>query len=165
MEIAALVLAWVLVLVSLLVAVASVVIPVLPGTPVVLLATVLAGWLTGFERVDANIIIWVAVLTAVAIGIDFLGNVIGAQGFGAGRAGIWGGVIGSFVGLIVFPPWGFLLGALLGAVLFELLAGRPVEQAWRAGIGALIGTVAGVAGKVVVLVVMAWVVLGRLAGG
>lgn len=159
------VLAWVLVIVSLLVAVAGVVVPVLPGAPIVLLATVLAGWMTGFERIDANIIIWVGVLTAVAIGIDFLGNVIGAQGFGAGRAGIWGGVIGSFVGIIVFPPWGFLLGALLGAVLFESLAGRSLDQAWRAGIGALIGTVAGVAGKVVILVVIAWVVLGRLAGG
>jgi uncharacterized protein YqgC (DUF456 family) len=42
----------VVVLVGLAVAGAGVVLPVLPGTPVALVAVVLAGWMTGFERID-----------------------------------------------------------------------------------------------------------------
>lgn len=157
--------AWVVVLVGLAVAAAGVVLPVLPGTPVALVAVLLAGWMTGFERIDVSTVVWVAVLTALAQGFDLLGNWVGAKRFGAGRAGLWGGVAGSFVGLIVLPPWGFLLGALLGATGAELLAGRTGADAWRAGVGALLGTLAGVGGKLVVVAVIAVVVIGRLVAG
>ncbi len=157
--------AWIVVLVGLVVAGAGVILPVLPGVPIALLAVVLAGWMTGFERLDATLIIWVAVLTALAQGFDVVGNLIGARRFGAGRAGLWGGAIGSFAGLIVFPPWGFLLGALAGAAVAELLTGRPLAEAWRAGVGALLGALAGTGGKLVVVVVIAFVVLRRLITG
>ncbi len=157
--------AWVVVLLGLAVAGAGVVLPVLPGTPVALVAVILAGWMTGFERIDVPTIVWVAVLTAIAQGFDLLGNWVGAKRFGAGRAGLWGGIIGSFVGLIVLPPWGFLAGALLGATLAELLAGRTPPDAWRAGVGALLGTLAGVGGKLVIVVVIGVVVIGRLITG
>jgi uncharacterized protein len=160
-----LVAAWVIVVIGLIVAAAGVVLPVLPGVPVALLAAVVAGWLTGFERIDVATIAWVAVLAALAQGFDVLGNLIGARRFGAGRAGIWGGVVGSLVGLVLLPPWGFLLGALLGATAFEALAGRPLGEAWRAGVGALLGTLAGVGGKLVVVVVIAVVLIARLVGG
>jgi uncharacterized protein len=159
-----LVAAWIVVLVGLAVAAAGVVLPVVPGVPVALVTTILAGWLTGFDRIDVATIVWVAVLAALAQGFDLVGNLIGARRFGAGRAGIWGGVVGSLVGLVVLPPWGFLLGALLGATTFEVLAGRPPREAWRAGVGALLGTLAGVGGKLVIVVVIAVVVIGRLIG-
>jgi uncharacterized protein len=161
----ALVAAWVVVLLGLLVAAAGVVLPVLPGVPVALLAAILAGWLTGFERIDLGTIVWVAVLAALAQGFDMLGNLIGARRFGAGRAGLWGGAIGAVVGLVLLPPWGFLLGAFAGATGFEALAGRPLPEAWRAGVGALLGTLAGVGGKLVVVFVIGVVVIARLAGG
>jgi len=160
----ALVGAWVLVLVGLVIAALGVVLPVLPGVPVALLATVLAGWLTGFERIGPPTIAWVAVLAALAQGFEVLGNLIGARRYGAGRAGLWGGAIGGFVGLVLLPPWGFLLGAFAGAAGFEALAGRPLPEAWRAGVGSLLGALAGVGGKLVIVVVIAVVVIGRLVG-
>lgn len=160
-----LVLAWVLVLLGLAAAAVGVVLPVLPGVPLALVGALLAGVVTGFERIDVGTIAWVAVLTAVAQGFDVLGNVIGARRFGAGRAGLWGGAIGALIGLVLLPPWGFLLGALLGAAGFEALAGRPWNEAWRAGVGALLGTLAGVGGKLVVVVVIAVVLIGRLING
>lgn len=162
---AALVLAWVLVLLGLAAAAVGVVLPVLPGVPLALVGALLAGWATGFERIDLGTIAWVAVLTLLAQGFDVLGNVIGAKRFGAGRAGLWGGAIGAVVGLVLLPPWGFLLGAFVGAAGFEALAGRPWPEAWRAGVGALLGTLAGVGGKLVVVAVIAVVLIGRLVTG
>ena len=162
---AALVLAWVLVLLGLAAAAVGVVLPVLPGVPLALVGALLAGWATGFERIDLGTIAWVAVLTLLAQGFDVLGNVIGAKRFGAGRAGLWGGAIGAVVGLVLLPPWGFLLGAFVGAAGFEALAGRPWPEAWRAGVGALLGTLAGVGGKLVVVAVIAVVLSGRLVTG
>jgi uncharacterized protein len=160
----ALVAAWAIVVLGLAIAALGVVLPVLPGVPVALLATVLAGWLTGFERIGVSTIVWVAALAALAQGFDLVGNMIGARRFGAGRAGLWGGAIGGVVGLVLLPPWGFLLGAFAGATGFEALAGRPLPEAWRAGVGALLGALAGVGGNLVIVVVIAVVVISRLAG-
>ena len=87
---------------------------------------------------------------------------VGAKYYGAERAGVWGGVLGSLVGLVLLPPWGFLPGALLGAVLFELLAGRAPAEAWRSGVGAFVGTLGGVFAKLVIVVALAVVVYPRL---
>jgi uncharacterized protein YqgC (DUF456 family) len=159
-----LVLAWFLVLAGLVVAAVGSVVPMVPGVPVALLASALAGYLTGFERIDIATLAWVAVLTLLAQGFDLIGNLLGARRFGAGRAGLWGGAIGAFGGLLLLPPWGFLIGAFAGATLFEMAAGRPFGPAWRAGVGALLGTLAGVVGKLVVVAVIAVVLLSRLLG-
>jgi uncharacterized protein len=158
-------LAWLLVGIGLLVAAVGAVVPVVPGVPVAWLAAIAAGYLTGFERIDVSTLAWVGVLTLLAQGFDLLGNLIGAQRFGARRAGLWGGGIGALLGLVLFPPWGFLVGAWLGASGFELLAGRSGAEAMRAGLGALLGTLAGVAGKLVVVGVIGVVLVVRLAGG
>jgi hypothetical protein len=49
-----------------------------------------------------------------------------------------------------------LLGALGGARPWPRLAtGRPPDEAWRAGVGALLGTLTGVGGKFVIVMVIA----------
>jgi uncharacterized protein len=158
-----LLLAWLIVALGLLAAAAGSILPGLPGAPLALAATIAAGYLTGFTRIDVGVIAWVAVLTLLSQGVELLGNLIGARRFGAGRAGTWGGVIGSLIGVVLLPPWGLLLGAGVGAAAFELLAGRPAAQAWRAGLGSLLGTLAGVGGKLVMLLAIAVVVIAALA--
>lgn len=149
-------------IVSLLVGVAGVVLPVLPGVPLVLVGAVAAAWIRGFDVVGVMPLAWIAVLAVLAQVVDFAAGAIGARLGGAGRAGFWGGVLGSLVGLIWFPPIGFLLGALAGAIVAEMVAGRPFQDAWRAGLGAFAGTIGGVAAKALILVAMAIVMVPAL---
>lgn len=148
--------------VGLLVGAAGVVLPALPGVPVTGLAALLAAWMVGFERFGWPGVAWVVALTLLAQGVDLLANLLGARVYGARRAGLWGGVIGSLLGLVLLPPWGFLPGALVGAVLFELLAGRAPAEAFRAGVGAFVGTLGGVVAKLCIVVALAFVVIPRL---
>lgn len=159
-----LVLATIVLVLGLAIAMLGVVLPVLPGVPFALLGAVLAAWMTGFERIDGELLVWVAVLTAIAQGVDLAGTWIGSRYFGARRAGLYGGIVGALVGLVVFPPWGFLFGALVGAVAAELATGRKTDEALHAGIGALLGTLTGVAGKFVIVVVIGVMTLPRLLG-
>jgi uncharacterized protein len=159
------VLATIVLLLGLGVALLGVVLPGLPAVPFALLGAVLAAWMTGFERIDVNLLIWVAVLTALAQGVDLLGTWFGSKVFGARRPGLYGGLIGALVGIVVFPPWGLLLGALGGAVVAELATGRAPDEAFGAGVGALIGTLTGVVGKVVIVIVIGVMTLTRLIGG
>ncbi len=156
------ILAWLVLLVGLLVGLVGVVLPVLPGVPVAALGAVLAAWMVGFQRFGWQPLAFILALAVLAQIIDLAGNWVGARVYGARRAGLWGGVVGSLVGLLLFPPFGFLIGALVGAVVFELLSGRPFDEALRAGLGAFVGALGGTVAKLLIVVAMAVVAIPRL---
>ncbi len=157
--------AFVVFLLLFLVATAGIVVPVLPGVPVAALGAVLAAWIMGFERFGVTPLIYVGVLAVLSQLVDLGGTLLGSKVYGAGRAGTWGGVIGSFFGLVLFPPFGFLVGALVGAVGAEMLAGREFNEAVRSGIGAFVGTLGGTVAKLVIMVVIGVVVFPIFFGG
>ncbi|MDZ7800386.1 MAG: DUF456 domain-containing protein [Trueperaceae bacterium] len=147
---------------SLVIALAGVIVPLLPGVPLAAAGAILAAWIRGFEGVGWTPLAWVVVLAIVAQLLDIAAGAFGARVYGAGRAGFWGGVIGSLLGLLWFPPFGFLLGALVGAVGAELATGRPAPEAFRAGIGAFAGSVGGVVAKFLITIAMAVVMIPAL---
>jgi uncharacterized protein YqgC (DUF456 family) len=156
-------LAYTLLGLSLVVGLAGVVLPVLPGVPLAAVGALAAAWVRGFDVVGVTPLVWVAVLALAAQALDLAAGAVGARVYGARRAGFWGGVLGSLAGLLWFPPFGFLLGALVGAVGAELLTGRPFDEALRAGLGAFAGTLGGVVAKALILVAIAVVMIPALA--
>jgi len=159
------ILAFLVFLVAFAVAVVGVVVPVLPGVPIAAAGALAAAAIMGFERFGVQTLVQVALLAVLSQLIDLAGTYLGSKVYGAGRAGTWGGVIGSFVGLFVFPPWGFLVGAVIGAVGAELLVGRELQQAVRSGIGAFVGTLGGSVAKLVIMVVIGVIVFPRFFAG
>lgn len=145
-----------------LVAVAGLLIPVIPGVPLAALGALLAGWMVGFQGLSLWPLVTIGVLAVLAQVLDTLGSWLGAKYYGASTAGVWGGIIGSLVGVFVLPPFGFLPGALVGAILFELLSGRALPEAFRSGLGALLGALGGTFMKVLILIAMAIIALVKL---
>ena len=86
----------------------------------------------------------------------------GPSALARSRAGVWGSVIGSLVGVIWFPPFGFLLGALLGAVVAEVVNRRTLQDSVRSGVGALLGTLGGVVAKFFIVIAIGIIVFPRL---
>lgn len=142
--------AFILAVVLMLVGVAGTLMPALPGLPLIWLTMLGYGAVEGFQEMDAQFLTITLVVVAISFISEHYAKAWGARRFGAGRAGAWGAVIGSIVGLF-FMPIGLVLGPFLGALLAELMAGRPASEAVRAGWGGLIG----VLGSVVVNVVLA----------
>ena len=137
-----------------LVGLAGLVVPVIPGVPLVAVGALLAGWMTGFEGLGLTPLLIIAGLAVLAQVLDVVGGWIGTKYSGGSNAGVWGSIIGSLVGVMVAPPFGFLPGALLGAMVFELLKGRPVAEAWRSGIGSMLGALGGTFVKLLFLIAM-----------
>lgn len=158
-------LALILFLLTLAVAAAGVIVPVVPGVPLAAVGALVAALIVGIDVFGVDGLVYVALLAVLSQGVDFAGTWLGSRHYGAGRAGVWGGVIGSLVGVFVFPPFGFLVGALAGATIAELLVGRGLEEAFRSGVGAFVGTLGGTVAKLVIVVVMGIVVVPRLFGG
>ena len=137
------ILAGVLVLVGL----AGVILPALPGLPLVFAGLLLAAWADGFAHVGWVALVVLGVMTALSFLIDFLATVYGAQRVGASKLALWGSVIGAIAG-IFFMPSGLFVGPFAGAWIGEYWQTRKTGQATRVGIGTWLGIVFGTATKV-----------------
>jgi len=90
--------------------------------------------------VSNSILIFFGAGMAILILIDYLAPIFGAKFSGASKKGLWGAIIGCFLGIIFFPPLGMFLGAFFGAFLGELLGGKNFWSSLKAGIGTLLGS-------------------------
>ncbi|MEW6684105.1 MAG: DUF456 domain-containing protein [Nitrospirota bacterium] len=122
------------------------VLPVLPGAPILFAGLLLGAWADDFAYVGAQTLIVLGVVALLTYGVDFAATALGAKRVGASNRAIWGAVLGGLVGVIFGLP-GLLLGPFVGAVAGELSAQRDLKAAGRAGLGASIGLALGAAAK------------------
>jgi uncharacterized protein len=129
------------------------VIPGLPGTPLILVAAI--GHRLYFGAASANnwVLAGLVVLTLLSFAFDYLASMFGAKKLGATWRGITGAVVGGVVGIFFGLP-GIVIGPFAGALLFEMVAGREFKPAAKAGFGALLGLLAGAAGKLAICIAM-----------
>jgi uncharacterized protein YqgC (DUF456 family) len=123
------------------------ILPVLPGAPLILAGLVVAAWAENFVFVGLWTIAVLAILALVTYGVDFWAAMFGAKKFGASKRAVIGALLGTIVG-IFFGLLGVIFGPFIGAVIGELSAQRQIPQALRAGLGATIGLVLGAALKI-----------------
>ncbi len=135
------------------VGIAGIVLPALPGVPLVFVGLLLAAWAEGFTRIGWPTLLVLGVLTVISLVVDVLSTTLGAQKLGASRLALVGSVIGTVAGLF-FMPWGLFIGPFVGALVGEYLHGRELGKATRVGIGTWLGIVLGVALKLGLAVAM-----------
>ena len=130
------------------------VLPIFPGTTIILAAAVIHRMMLGSEQSVSWITIAVLVLLTVAsYAFDFLGSYFGAKYFGATRWAAFGAVVGAVVG-IFFGIMGLFVGPVIGAVAGEFIAGKRMIDAGRAGWGSLLGNLGAMVGKLLIGLVM-----------
>ncbi len=140
---------WLLIAVGL----AGAVLPLLPGTILVLAGIVLGAWLDDFTRVGYGAIALVVALALASWVLEYLAAAMGARRVGASRqavigatAGTLAGVFAGFIGVLFLP--------LVGAVIGEWLARRDEVRAMRVGLATWVGMLLGLLAKVVIAFVM-----------
>jgi len=143
------------------VGIAGLILPALPGLPLVFSGMLLAAWAGDFQQVGWVTLVVLGLLTALSIAIDILATLVGAKRVGASRKALIGALVGTVVGLF-FGPVGLFAGPFVGALLGELWHGRQLGKAARVGLGTwlgiLLGTVLklGLAFAMLGLFVFAW---------
>ena len=85
---------YVLAALMVVVGLAGIVLPALPGLPLVFAGMMLAAWTDGFERVEWWWLLVLGVLTALSLLIDFWATAAGAKRVGASRKAVVGAVLG-----------------------------------------------------------------------
>ncbi len=151
------ILLYVLGVAALVVGLAGVVLPAIPGSALLVLGAVLVAWAEGFTRVSGWTVA-ACVLVGIAIWVtDFLAGVLGAKAFGASRWAVLGAGIGLLVGLFLGLP-GIILGPAVGALVLEYARDPNFGRAMKAGFGAFLGFVLGTAVKVSLAFVLVGIV-------
>jgi uncharacterized protein len=151
---------YVLGVLALLAGLAGVVFPVLPGAVALWGGVWLIAWAGDFQRLGATTLAVTGAMALLIVVADVAATALGAKAFGASRWAALGATLGLLVGLFLGPV-GIVLGPVVGAVALELWQDATLEKALQAGVGTLLGFLAGG----VVKVVLAFLLIGAVVVG
>ena len=130
------------------------VVPVFPGTIIILAAALLHRLMLGPEKsVGWRTIAILVLLTLISYGLDVLAGYFGAKFFGATKWGTFGALLGAVVG-VMFGVFGLFLGPVIGAIAGEFIAGKHMIDAGKAGWGSLLGNMGAMLAKLIIALVM-----------
>jgi uncharacterized protein len=138
---------WALAVLLVVVGLAGVVLPAVPGTALIFAGLLLAAWADGFVRVGVVTIVMLGILTVASYFVDIATMALGMKRLGTTRRAMAGAALGTLAGLFFGLP-GLVIGPFVGAVVGELTAHRDLRGAGRAGIAAWIGFLIGTVVKV-----------------
>jgi uncharacterized protein YqgC (DUF456 family) len=145
---------WLFTVVLFAVGLLGTVVPVLPGTIIVLAGAIIHRIMLGAEKsIGWKTIVVLVMLTLLSYAFDFLGSYFGAKYFGATRWGAFGAIVGALIGLF-FGLIGLFVGPVIGALAGEFIAGKRMIDAGRAGWGSLLGNLGATIGKLVIALAM-----------
>jgi uncharacterized protein YqgC (DUF456 family) len=151
---------WLFAIVLMAVGLIGTVLPAVPGAIIILAAAVIHQLMLGSEK---SLGWWniaaLALLALISYALEFASGYFGAKRFGATKWGAFGAFVGAIAGLF-FPFPGLIVGPVVGAIAGELVAGKRLVKAGRAGWGTLLGNLAGMLGKLTIgLVMVSWFLL------
>jgi uncharacterized protein len=130
------------------------VLPVLPGTTIILVGAIIHRMMLGPEKsIGWRSIVILVLLTLMTYALDFLSGYFGVKYFGATKWGMLGAILGAIVG-VFFGIIGLFAGPVIGAIAGEFVAGKRMIDASRAGWGSLLGNLGGMIGKLMIALVM-----------
>lgn len=145
----------------------------LPGNWLMLVLTCLFAWWRWEEGVfSIYTLIAVGILATLGELFEFFGGMGGARKAGARWFGAFGALLGAIIGAVVCTflipilmlgtVIGACAGAGTGALVFEMAAGRRMDESARSGLGASLGELVGITIKISLGFVI-WVIIAFAA--
>jgi uncharacterized protein YqgC (DUF456 family) len=141
------------------------ILPIIPGPIFSFLSLIILSLAKDWEPFSLLFLLVMAGLTFFVTTLDYIIPVVSAKKSGATKLGLWLSVIGMLVGILFFPPWGMLIGAFIGGILGEIMAGNKGKDALKVGWGIFLGNMLGIGFKLAFsLVVIFFYIKAVLSG-
>jgi uncharacterized protein YqgC (DUF456 family) len=145
---------WLFAIVVMALGLIGTVIPILPGTTIILAAAVIHRVVLGADRsLGWSALVAMLLLTLLTYAIDAAAGYLGAKRFGATKWGLIGCAAGALAG-IFFGLLGLFVGPVIGAIAGELIGGKKLVRAGRAGWGTFLGSLGGLIAKLFIGLIM-----------
>lgn len=141
----------------------GVVLPILPGLPLVWGGAFLYAWFTGFQVITREYLTNFGIAAGALLILEYILKAYGAPKMGASKWGMVGAFLGMIVGLYLGSLLTTILGPLVGATLFELMMGKRFFASMKAGCATFICFAVGTILQLALSVVMIGVFLSKTA--
>ena len=147
-----------------LVGIVGSVVPGLPGPPIswigMLILYIWGGGARDGEPMGLTLLLIMLAVTIIVTVLDYIVPAYFTRKTGGSKYGSWGSIIGLFVGMFFFPPWGMILGTMAGAFVAELFfSGKSTEDSLHSALGAFLGFLSGTGIKLAATGVMLFYII------
>lgn len=122
----------------------GVIIPILPGVPYMFVLALAYGFIDHFQHLTAIDWLILGGLTVLSVIVDYFSGLLGAKYGGASAKSAMAGFAGLILGLVLFPPFGGIIGLFAGVLISELLLHNNRKKAFKAASGSLLGSLSGI---------------------
>jgi len=144
---------WSFVILLMLVGLVGSVVPLLPGTTLILLAALLQKWLLP-DTITWMAVGWIIAIWVLSVLADLGCTMLGTKLLGGGKWGMAGASGGALAGMFFSLPI-LLLGTMAGAFVAERWMGKKTDkEALKAGAGAAVGFLLSSVAKLACAIVM-----------
>lgn len=145
---------WIVIVVCFVLGLIGIVLPILPSVALVWVGVAMYHFF-----IDAQILSWVTwatmvLFTAIILIVDQLSNVVVVKRYGASKISTIASLVGAFVGIFVFPPFGVVLVPFFLVFILELLQNRPLDKAFNIAFGTIIAFVGSTFAKGLMQIIM-----------
>ncbi len=148
--------------VLILAGIAGSIVPVLPGPPLGF-AGLLFLHFTAYAEFSTTFLIVFGIIAMGITVIDYFVPAWGTKKFGGTKYGRNGAMVGIFVGLFVFPPFGIILGPFAGAFVGELIHdSKNTSKALKSGFGSFVGFLLGTGLKLIISIIFTYYYIKEL---
>jgi uncharacterized protein len=147
------ILLWIAAFAAVALGVAGMVLPLLPGTPLLFGGLWLAAWLDGFSKVSVTTVVVLGVMAVLAWLVDYVAAALGVKKVGASKLAMVGAAVGVIAGLPL-GLLGIVLGPVVGAMIGEWISHKDSRQSARVGVAAGLSFIVAIAVKLGLAVAM-----------
>jgi len=131
------------------------IVPIIPGPPIAFCGLLITHF-TSDNPFTVKLLIILGALAVVSAFIDNILPVYATKKFNGSKKGVWGSAIGLILGLFFFPPFGLLIGPMVGAFIGEIIDGKSANSAVRPAFGSFIGFLSSIFLRLILSIVMAY---------
>lgn len=125
----------------------------LPGLLYMFIISLIFGFVDKFAHLQTWEIAILVGIALISIINDYLSGMLGAKYGGAAQKSMLLGIIGMIIGVLIFPPFGGLVGVFLGILIAEIFLNKGTDRALRAATGGLVGSIVGMVITLVLAIV------------
>ncbi len=158
-------------IILLLIGIIGCILPVLPGQAIAYLSLIMLELTEDAPFEEDFLVIMALIMVGVTV-LDYVVPIWGTKKFGGTKRGLWGSAIGLVFGIIILPItgitlgpfgiFGIILGPFVGAYVGESMGGTESNKAFRAAFGSFIGFLTGTVMKLVYSGIVAYFFFSNL---
>ncbi len=148
----------IILIISSLLLIPGIIMAFIPGIPNLVYMFAIAiffGLYDNFFNITPMNILTLAIISMIAMLIDFISGIIGAKWGGAHWSSIASGIIGLIIGSVFIPVpiLGSLVGMFLGVFSSEYYRTHNLKKAEKAALGSFLGFIAGTGVRIIASIV------------